>query len=108
VATLVFAKLQEQRLDAILTHVPMVEPDVWAYLGLAHNEGLGLFAPRTEENKHGVLVSLYEHGQRMDWPGFIERNRGTEYGDRAIRYGSAMISGGSKWAEALRRAELGK
>ena len=83
-STRVFAKLQERRLSAIakLTGNVLKEPDVWAYLAIAHNQGLG-----------ACLKTIKMYG--LDWKEYKARNPTS----RICAYGDACISGGSRWRE---------
>lgn len=81
--------------------------DVWAYLGLAHNEGL-----------EAALKTIKNYG--LDWLAYKQRNgvcafhlQGnslwtmpcdpnkpcTDYGKKIGRYGDSMITGGTRWIE---------
>lgn len=92
IATLVFARLQERRLDAILAHVPNAkQPDVWAYLAIAHNEGLGTWAA----DGKGALGTICRNG--VNWPGYKARN----YGRPICDYGDDVISGGARWLQIV-------
>ncbi len=59
-------------------------PDVWAFLAVAHNLGLG-----------AAIKSVNSHG--MNWQAFVDRNPGLA---ALGRYGDDCISGGEHWAEA--------
>jgi len=86
ISTRVFARLQERRLSAIIRAAigpPILrEPDVWAYLGLAHNQGLS-----------AALKTIKTYG--LNWDAYKERNPTS----RICRYGDAMIDGGTRWPE---------
>lgn len=86
--TRVFATYMEKRLDTITALAGAREPDVWAYLALAHNAGIGM-----------VRETIGKYG--MDWEAFKARNAGTDQGKRWARYGDAAINGGTKWTDAL-------
>lgn len=84
----VFARYMEKRLDTIESLAGAKEPDVWAYLALAHNAGIGM-----------VRETIQKYG--MDWEAFKTRNAGTDQGKRWARYGDAAINGGTKWTDAI-------
>lgn len=115
ISTRVFARLQEGRLRRILEHVQERLPDVWAYLGLAHNEGLGTW----DAGGRGALGTLFRFG--MDWERYKARNFGAaqvrlsrassaeerssathevERVRRISAYGDDMINGGDHWSSA--------
>lgn len=88
--TTAFVKLARRNLVTIRNAVPgeVKTPDVWAYLGLAHNQGLG-----------AVRKTIAAHG--CDWEAYKARNAKHPEGPRWARYGDACITGGARWAEAL-------
>ncbi len=109
ICTRVFARLQERRLARLIDEFGRREPDIYAYLGLAHNEGLG-----------AAQKTLRRYG--MDWAEYKRRNatnaalmrskaithdqddaaeKETERVRRISAYGDAMISGGTRWNEAI-------
>jgi hypothetical protein len=100
-ACFVFANRCEFRLDTILAAADLDEPtpDVWAYLAIAHNQGLGRFATaaRRKPGEHpGALGSIADYG--LDWPAYKARN--PQYAHNMIPYGDDCISGGEKWDRA--------
>jgi hypothetical protein len=104
-ATIVFAKLQERRLTSIIGHLGATGvryPDVWAFLAVGHNEGMGAWAAKGK----GVLVTLFNHGciwgdpavpaAEDDPKSYRQRNA-----TRAIvKYGDDCVTGGPAWARA--------
>jgi len=60
-----------------------VRPDVWAYLSIAHNQGLG--ACKKTIRKYG-----------LDWTAYKLRNSGTPFWKDVAEYGDDCISGGAK------------
>lgn len=80
-ASRVFARLQEERLAAIMRAAKITAPtaDCFAYCALAHNEGT-----------HAALKSIAAHG--LDWAAWVARNPAL---DAMARYGSDCITGGS-------------
>jgi hypothetical protein len=79
----VFASLCDYRLHTILRVAGLSAPipDVWAYLALAHNQGLG-----------ACIKTIKLHD--LDWSGYIQRNP-TLTGIAA--YGNDCITGGWKY-----------
>lgn len=88
-ATTVFCILCERRLDSIIKAARLEEKnlpmDVWAYLALAHNQGL-----------HAAVKSIQMYG--LNWPAYKQRNPQLA---GMGRYGDDVISGGSRWTEEL-------
>lgn len=98
-ATRVFVRLLEHNRDALLASLPPMlraqlatSEDIWAYLALAHNEGLGRFAATDARGRHaGALTTIYNYG--IDWRAYELRNVG-----RGIcQYGRDCIDGGPHW-----------
>lgn len=85
-ASRVFAKLQEERLGAIMraARITAPVPDVWAYLGMSHNFGLS-----------ATMLTIHDHG--LDWQKWCERN---PTHTSAIAYFSDCITGGPHWPAA--------
>ncbi len=81
----IFAALSEKRLDAIIAAANLNESDlpddVWPYLVIAHNQGLGA-AEKT--------ISLYG----LNWNAYKLRNANTDLGQRTARYGDDVIPSG--------------
>jgi hypothetical protein len=67
-------------------------PDIWAYLGLAHNEGMG----RAETGK-GALGTIARYG--MDWAAYKRRNPAARIVSGG--YGDTMITGGRAFTEGM-------
>lgn len=100
-AVAVMAALSDARTLAILratgwacTSADKVPGDVWAYLTVAHNQGL-----------EACLHSIERFG--LDWEAYKKRNlaesAGTdkeEFWKKACAYGDDAISGGSSWTPA--------
>lgn len=100
-AVKVMASLSDARTLAILratgwacTSADKVPSDVWAYLTVAHNQGL-----------EACLVTIEKHG--LDWAAYCKRNLeasvGTdkeEFWKKVVAYGNDAISGGSLWTPA--------
>lgn len=89
----VMVKLAQRNLKVInkaaIAHgKPWLDADVPAYLGIAHNQGLG-----------AVEKTIKNNG--LDWARYKARNASHESGARWARYGDACISGGTRWVEAL-------
>lgn len=80
--TRIYARLAESRLDSILLYGDR-EPDVWAYLGTAHNQGLG-----------AVQTTLSKYP--MDWTAYKSRN---PTHPEWARYGDSCIDGGERFGE---------
>lgn len=87
-ATRVFAFIQHRRLDALLKLAPKaIEPDIWCYLALAHNEGPGAAAK---------TINLY----KLDWfgkGGYAERNAKS----KILAYAKDCVSGGLAWKQFM-------
>lgn len=81
--TQVFARLQEGRIPS-LTIYGNREPDLWAFLGIAHNQGVG-----------AAQKTLASYG--MDWVAYKERN-GVKHPNWS-RYGDSCIDGGERFGE---------
>lgn len=82
--TAVFASIMETKLAAIRAYcdvngIQTGEPDLWAYLAMSHNMGIG-----------SVRKTLATYG--MDWPGYKLRNPGLAF--VAKGYGDDAITGG--------------
>lgn len=86
----VLAFVAEERLAAILKAAGLERPslDTWAYLALAHNQGLG-----------ACLKTIREHG--LDWSGYKARNPQLA---AMAAYGDDCVSGGARWSEVARPA----
>lgn len=88
-ATAVFCILCESRLDSIIKAARLDEKnlpmDVWAYLALAHNQGL-----------YAAVKSIQRYG--LNWATYKQRNPQLA---GMGRYGDDVISGGSHWTEEL-------
>ena len=89
-ATEVFSVLCERRLQRLIEAADLNEDnlpaDVWAYLALAHNQGLA-----------AAHKTIRAHG--LDWAAYKRRNPQLA---GMGRYGDDVISGGARWAEATR------
>lgn len=79
--TRVYANLAAGRLET-LRGWGAREPDIWAYLGLAHNQGMG--AAQTTIQNYGA-----------DWDAYKARNPGA----RINRYGDYCLTGGPRYHE---------
>lgn len=88
-ATRVFCILCERRLKRIINVARLAEEslpvDVWAYLALAHNQGLS-----------AALKTIELHG--LNWAAYKLRNPQLA---GMGRYGDDVISGGSHWTKEL-------
>jgi len=88
-STVVFAALCEKRLKVLVAAVALnmsaLPRDIWAYLAMAHNEGL-----------QAALGTLRQHG--LDWAAYKARNPSLT--SMAV-YGDDAISGGEKWTPDL-------
>lgn len=88
-ATKVFCLLCERRLQRIIQvanlHAENLPADVWAYLALAHNQGLD-----------AALKSIERYG--LNWTAYKQRN--PQFKGMAA-YGDDVISGGSNSVAAL-------
>ncbi len=88
-ATRVFCVLCERRLQRIIKTARLAEEnlpvDVWAYLALAHNQGLS-----------AALKTIELHG--LNWAAYKQRNPQLA---GMGRYGDDVISGGSHWTKEL-------
>jgi hypothetical protein len=88
-ATIVFSALCEKRLKVLARALNLgldaLPSDIWAYLAIAHNQGL-----------QAALKTLRLHG--LDWAAYKQRNP-TLTGIAA--YGDDVISGGEKWTHAF-------
>lgn len=95
----VFAILMHRNLDRILaaqeqwtgTGIPGGPGDVWAYLSMSHNQGIG-----------AVEESIKRYGLNYSGPnGYRERNKGIVKqgfnGPNIVAYCDDVISGGSAW-----------
>lgn len=83
VATVVFTRLMEKRLSRILSKTTHpVKEDVWAYLAIAHNQGLG-----------AALKTIEAHG--LDWAAYKKRNPKVRIVSSG--YGDNVITGGPRW-----------
>lgn len=119
----VLAKLQEGRLDQILRLAPTAaEPDLMAYLSIAHNQGLGLtdaeITPATSAHDRfkGALGTIRAHG--CNWSAYTARNldeamaavkaatdanslvaarEKLAWWRGVVAYGCDVISGGERW-----------
>lgn len=83
-ACLVFARISEERLHRIILAAKLtapLPPAVWAYLALAHNQGL-----------HACEKSILTHG--LNWEAYKARNPDIK---GIAEYGDDCVSGGSKW-----------
>ncbi len=109
VCTRVFAHVQERRFARIVDVFGRIQPDIWAYLGLAHNEGLGA-AQKTlrrygmdwTEYKRRNLIHALMLEQNAETPQEqIQAARELDRVRRISAYGDAMISGGTRWGEAI-------
>lgn len=83
----VLATIAGRRLDRILAAAKLdaPTPDVWFYLALAHNEGMG-----------ACLKTIAAHG--LDAAAWTERNKGRESLAQAAKYFNDCITGGAKWS----------
>lgn len=128
--TRVFVRLAERHLIDILTaanlkDVPMQQlpPDVWSYLFLGHNQGMGRFAPASKRHageKAGALGSIADHG--LDWNAYKQRNAEEarqalasaqddeakakararwEWWQKTFAYGDDVQTGGAHWSDSL-------
>lgn len=111
--TLVFARLAEKNYDAIVDALPPAlrvvfnaRVDRWAYLAIAHNEGVGHFAPALADGRHsGALVTIHNYG--VNWgdpsvPAEVDdprSYRGRNIGRPIVRYGDDCITGGPHWPQ---------
>lgn len=111
--TLVFARLAEKNYDVIVDALPPAlrvvfnaRIDRWAYLAIAHNEGVGHFAPALEDGRHsGALVTIYNYG--VNWgdpsvPAEVDDPRSyrrRNAGRPIVRYGDDCITGGPHWPQ---------
>jgi hypothetical protein len=88
-ATIVFTVLCEKRLkvlaDALNLSLTALPRDIWAYLAIAHNQGL-----------QAALKTLRLHG--LDWAAYKTRNPSLS---GIAAYGDDVVSGGEKWTAAL-------
>ncbi len=72
-------------------------PDVWAYLAVSHNIGMGS-ASNSNPGGKGILPGLVAFG--LDWPrAFVAAH--PSMADRQVNYGNTAMSGGSKWTADL-------
>lgn len=81
----IFAVISEKRLDKILASVRYpsnVPTDTWAYLFIAHNQGIS-----------ASLKSIATYG--MDWEKYKSRNPNPSW----HAYGDDVISGGKYWSD---------
>ncbi len=92
-AVTVFRVLMEEKYYKILRAAKlnigaMVPPDVWAYLSMAHNQGIG-----------AVIETINKHG--LHWDAYRQRNQGIKRpgfdGAAICRYGDDCIFGGPDW-----------
>jgi hypothetical protein len=87
-AAAVLAAVAQHRLAAIVVAAHLdgwtrLPNDVWAYLALAHNQGLG-----------AALKTIRLHG--LDWTSYKKRN--SQLAAMAA-YGDDCVSGGARWSE---------
>lgn len=72
-------------------------PDVWAYVAVSHNIGLG---SKSNDNAGGagVLPGIVHYG--LSWPdAFVTAHPSMQ--DRQVRYGNTAMSGGAQWTTDL-------
>jgi hypothetical protein len=88
-ATIVFSALCEKRLKALVVALNLdladLPRDIWAYLAIAHNQGL-----------QAALKTTRLHG--LDWAAYKQRN--PQLRGIAV-YGDDVISGGARWSADL-------
>jgi hypothetical protein len=98
VCALVFARLMENAYYEIEKHGIPPKPDVWAYLGIWHNEGGGTYS----RDGKGALGTICRFG--VDWEDYKTRERraAARLGRPVrgiVKYGDDVISGGERWHE---------
>lgn len=112
-ATAVMVKMMTGKLVKIVAAAKLdpkaLPPDVWAYLSIAHNQGIG---PGDTGHK-GALGTILTHG--LDWAAYKSRNLAEAHaaGDasklawwlKVFAYGDACIDGGTAWPRV--KAALG-
>lgn len=110
-ACMVFAALCERNLKKIFDAVdawngarglPLIDrdvppPDVWSYLALAHNQGIG-----STSSTKGALGTIAHFG--LDWADYKRRNAGQPWGAIATDrghgiYGDDVVTGGPDWRD---------
>jgi hypothetical protein len=88
-AIVVFAALCEKRLAALAAAAALdlqaLPSDTWAYLAIAHNQGL-----------HAAIKTVRLHG--LDWKAYKARNPSLQ---ALACYGDDVISGGEKWSPSF-------
>lgn len=72
-------------------------PDVWAYLAVSHNIGMGSSSSGDPYGR-GVMPGINAFG--LSWPDAFTRAH-PSMGDRQVRYGNTAMSGGSQWTADL-------
>lgn len=68
-------------------------PDLWAYLAIAHNQGIGTYAL----DGGGALGTIRRNG--VDWAAYKIRNAHLGLPIITNGYGDSCLDGGERWAE---------